>query len=324
MQQNRTEDCTHETFAERALTGTWVLDELRLAVQHGYEVVEVHEVYVYQVTSYDLQTGDGRLFAQYINTFLKLKAEASGYPNWVQCPADEDKYISVFHASEGILLNRDSIGPNPAKRGLAKLCLNSMWGKLTKRNNRTHTKMDTDPQELYRFLETPGIEVAALVFASDEVVFASWRYIADETVPNIPHTNEVIGAYVTAGAIIHLYSYLAMLKQMALYCDTDSVIYIQPDDHPALTETEDCLGATTSELKLGFQIDEFVSGGPKNYAYRTINPATGEHDTMHVGGITLNYSSSRLVNFGVLRHMILGGTESDRVTVHTEHKIKRK
>jgi hypothetical protein len=106
MQQNRTEDCTHETCSERALTGTWVLDEIRLAVQHGYKVVEVHEVYEYQVTRYNPQTGDGGLFAQYINTFLKWKAETSGYPNWVQCPADEDKYISNFQASEGILLDR--------------------------------------------------------------------------------------------------------------------------------------------------------------------------------------------------------------------------
>jgi hypothetical protein len=139
----------------------------------------------------------------------------------VQCPADEDKYICEFQASEGILLDRENIGPNPAKRGLAKLCLNSMWRKLTERNNRTRTKMITDPQELNRFLATPGIEVAAPVFASDEVVCASWRYIAYEKVRNLPHTNDGIGAYVTAGARIHLYSYLARLKQMALYCDTD-------------------------------------------------------------------------------------------------------
>jgi hypothetical protein len=175
--------------AERALTGTWVLDEIRLAVQHGYEVVEVHEVYEYQVTSYDPHPGDGGLFTQYITTFLKLKAEASGYPNWVQCPADEDKYISDFRASEGILLERDSIGHNPAKRGLAKLCLNSMWGKLTERSNRTRTKMIKGPKALYRFLAKPGIELAALVFVSDEVVCASWRYIADEIIPNLPHTN---------------------------------------------------------------------------------------------------------------------------------------
>jgi hypothetical protein len=58
MQQNRTEDCTHEIVAERALNGKWVLDEIRLAVQDGYEVVEVHEVYEDQVTRYDPQTGD--------------------------------------------------------------------------------------------------------------------------------------------------------------------------------------------------------------------------------------------------------------------------
>jgi hypothetical protein len=70
-------------------------------------------------------------------------------------------------------LDRVYIGPNPAKRGLTKLFLNSMWVKVTERNNRTPTKMNTDPQELYRFLATQGIKVAALVFASDVVVCAS-------------------------------------------------------------------------------------------------------------------------------------------------------
>jgi hypothetical protein len=139
----------------------------------------------------------------------------------MQFPADEDRFISKFQASEGILLDRDNIATNPSKRGLSKLCLNSMCGKVTERNNRKGTKMITDPQELYGFLATPGIEVAALVFASDEVVCESWRYIADEKVPNLPHKNEVIGAYITAGARIQLYSFFDMVKQMALYCDTD-------------------------------------------------------------------------------------------------------
>jgi hypothetical protein len=94
-----------------------------------------------------------------------------------------------------------------------------MWGKLTERNNRTRTKMITDPQELYRFLATSGIEVAALVFANDDIVCASWRYIAEEKVSNLRHTNEIIGAYVTAGARIHLYKYLDRLQQRALNCD---------------------------------------------------------------------------------------------------------
>jgi hypothetical protein len=47
---------------------------------------------------------------------------------------------------------------------------------------------------------------------------------------------------------------------MGLYCYTDSVIYIQPDDQPAVIDTGDCLGAMTSELKQGLHIEEFVSG----------------------------------------------------------------
>jgi G:T-mismatch repair DNA endonuclease (very short patch repair protein) len=100
-------------------------------VQKGYRFLKAYEVYEYRVTRYDRQMGDGGIFAQYIDTFLKLKAESSGYPDWVQSFEDEDRYVREFQTSEGITLDRDAIRPNPAKRGLAKLCLNSMWGKLT-------------------------------------------------------------------------------------------------------------------------------------------------------------------------------------------------
>jgi len=38
-----------------------------------------------------------------------------------------------------------------------------------------------------------------LVFTSDEVVWIPWKYGAEEDVPNLRHTNEVIGNYVTKG-----------------------------------------------------------------------------------------------------------------------------
>ena len=72
--------------------------------------------------------------------------------------------------------------------------------------------MNSDPHELYRFLATPGIEVGSLVFASDDVIWASWRFIQEEDISNLRHTNEVIGAYVTAGARLHLYKYLDRLR----------------------------------------------------------------------------------------------------------------
>ena len=38
----------------------------------------------------------------------------------------------------------------------------------------------------------------------------------------------------------------------------------------------------------------------------------------------MNYNASQLVNFDVIKDMILGKTETEQVTVHTEKKIKRK
>ena len=223
-----------------------------------------YEVYEYQVTQYNPETCEGGLFVDYINTFLKLKAKASSYPDWVHSPEDEDQYVDSFLQSERIRLEKEAIGYNAAKRDLAKLCFNSMWGKLTERNDRTMTKMITEPKELYGIIATPGVEVMNLAFASDEVVWISWKYGAEEDVPSLRHTNEVIGAYVTAGATIHLYRHLDMLKENAIYCDTDSVTYIQAKgDGPQLNETGDKLEDMTSELRSSESISEFVSGGPK-------------------------------------------------------------
>jgi hypothetical protein len=44
-----------------------------LAVEKGYRILEIHEVYEFQVTQYNPETGEGGLFVDYINTFLKLK-----------------------------------------------------------------------------------------------------------------------------------------------------------------------------------------------------------------------------------------------------------
>jgi len=60
-------------------------------------------MYEYAVTPYDPQTGQGGLFVEYVDTYLKLKTQGSGYPDWVRTPEDEDRYISNFLASEGFI-----------------------------------------------------------------------------------------------------------------------------------------------------------------------------------------------------------------------------
>ena len=112
--------CTHSD-EERAIRGTWCHVELMKAIEKGYEVLNIHEVWHWEETT-------DELFKEYVNMFLKIKQEASGYPK--DCVTDEQKqrYIEEYYQHEGIRLNPDKIEYNPGLRYLAKLVLNSLWG----------------------------------------------------------------------------------------------------------------------------------------------------------------------------------------------------
>ena len=67
------------------------------------------------------------LFTRYVNAFLKLKQQASGWPGW--CTTDEMKqqYIDEYVDCEGVTLDPTQIDRNEGLRSLGKLCLNSHW-----------------------------------------------------------------------------------------------------------------------------------------------------------------------------------------------------
>ena len=85
----------------------------------------------------------------------------------------------------------------------------------------------------------PDLEVSSLLFVSDHAVCISWQHADERHAPTLEHTNDVIANYVTAGARIYLYSFLNRLQEKALYCDPDSVVYVQPGGEPRLVETGD-------------------------------------------------------------------------------------
>jgi len=79
-----------------ARTGTWVVDEVRLAVQKWCKNFGFFEFYECNVTRYYPETREGGLFAGYIDTFLKLKSDANGYAAWVQSTVDDERYMKSF------------------------------------------------------------------------------------------------------------------------------------------------------------------------------------------------------------------------------------
>jgi hypothetical protein len=200
-----------------------------------------------------------------------------------------------------------------------------MWGKWAQNQNKIQTSRVTSAKEFYEPIKSPGIGVSNLIFPNEEVVWISWKY-TEENHPTGKNVNIAVAAYVTTQARLKLYEYLNQLGECVFYCDTDSVIYIHKVGQAQNVKTGDYLGDLTDGLEEycpGSYIEEFVSGGLKNYAFSVFCPSTGNRTTKcKVKGITLNYEDSNVVNFTTLRKMIL----EDDTPVHilSPHKIKRK
>lgn len=64
--------CGH-SVEERMLRGTWSTPELQKAVEKGYEIVKIHEVFHFPPENRCVG-----LFSDYVNTWLKLKEESAG------------------------------------------------------------------------------------------------------------------------------------------------------------------------------------------------------------------------------------------------------
>lgn len=314
------DECEHNDN-ERSFVGTYIAEELRIAVDKGYKIIEIYEAWEYQMTKYDKVTNEGGIFAEYINTFLKIKTEASGYPSWCKSTEDKEKFVQLFHEKEGILLEEDSIEKNPGLRSLSKLCLNSLWGKFGERKEKIKKMFINERDQLLNLITDPSYETQSFYSLSSDAILASYRLL-DESEMKQPNVNVVIAAYTTAHARLHLYSYLDKLKEKVLYYDTDSVFFIKNQNDEGLA-LGDYLGDLTDELceySENCYINEIVFSSEKSYAYTVMsNEGIYKGTVCKVKGICLNHENSQHVNFNSMKELVLKGEyeNSDLIKFNT-------
>ncbi len=304
--------CQH-TDSERCITGTWVTSELQKALECGYQLKKIYEVWHFPEKSQDL-------FRSYIDTFLKIKQEASGYPP--DCETEEQRvaYIRDIFDREKLMLNPIEIEKNPVKRTIAKLFLNCLWGKFAQRLQLPKIEYLKEEEQLTRMLQDSTLEIKGVELLNNleqperDLILINYLEKQD-FIEDCPFGNVVLAAFTTAHARLHLYDTLEKLGDQVLYFDTDSIIYQHVEGlyNPTIVNS---LGGWTDELE-GGHITKFMSGGPKNYAFET---DTGK-SVQKVKGLTLNHRASQIVTMKALEKMIF--KELDEVTVTYPHKIQR-
>jgi len=115
--------------------------------------------------------------------------------------------------------------------------------------------------------------------AADEVVCITWKYTEEQkNMPVLRYTNEVIGAYVTTGLRLKLYSYVDALKEIVIYCDTDSVIIRTEVWAASGFDCGDKFGDMTNELGPDEYIEEFGLEALRTSVQNRNRTDSGEED----------------------------------------------
>ena len=316
--------CVHRKVEERSFWGTFATPEVKLALENGYRVIDVAEIW-----SWSRAKRSVTLFKEYIDNFLKIKMEASGWPKTCRCEEKMNsdsstemicehrrRYLQEMKKKEGISLDPARIEKNEGLRFIAKILLNSFWGYLEMRDNMPKTRYVNNYREVVDYFTSRTKRVTDATLVGDDLMLLQYQLI-DDAADAPRKTNVILAAFTTAHARIKLFNNMQLVKnpKNVLYCDTHSIMYVHDQ---SLTDSPDIsigsgLGEMTDELPPDVLIDKFWSAGPKFFCLSGHNVKTGlEYNIFKVKGVTLNRATEKTFNPDTFRKLVLGETHELR------------
>jgi len=266
----------------------------------GCKVKKVYKGLVFKSTT--------EMFKKFVSTFLRIKVEASGEPAFYNLK-DKSKRIKweEDHNEKYGFIPKPEKTENSGLRAIAKMILNSLWGKFGQRPDMPTDKYiaPENLKEWYKLIYLAKNDQITLKTdeLSGEHMFVSYVDLRESKNNTLGSTSIAIAASTTANAGIRLYTELKKLNKRVLYHDTDSIIYEYiPEEYNI--QLGEYLGDWTCETD-GKPIDEFVSPGAKSYSYKVNKKVK---DTK-MKGITLNYNNGLRIHFDSMVELVNGEKE---------------
>ena len=105
--------CQH-SIPERCIRGCFFSEELKFAIEHGYKIIKIYEIWHFKKTS-------TTLFSAYFQEFLRLKMIST------KLTVDQDVFIAEAKAKLGINLEGEVFEPEETMKATSKILLNALW-----------------------------------------------------------------------------------------------------------------------------------------------------------------------------------------------------
>ena len=187
-----------------------------------------------------------------------------------------------------------------------------------KRNQFVH---ESDAEDFFRLLSDSTKEVCDFHIVARDMLQLEWKE-RPLFLPFDGKTNIFLASFTTSWARLKLYGLLDSLGESVIYYDTDSVVFkCHKTDDLSNLPIGNYLGQLTPEVPVSDgHIVHFCSGGPKNYAYRTLSGS----EVCKVRGFTLNWTNSQLINFEAIKNMVCSShRHEENILVTNPYKISR-
>jgi hypothetical protein len=195
--------CNHSD-EQRGWTSTMTSIELRAALREGYRIDRCYRIWKYQ--EFD------NLFKEYVQTFMKMKIESSGFPSNVQTPEEKSGWAKEYRERLGIQIDLSAVQMNSGLRYISKLLLNSLWGKFGQRNNLTKSLIIRTPADYFQLVLSSKMDIRQILPVSDGMMRVT--YLDRESLVKESNTSNVVVALsTTSAARLKLYEYMRMVQQ---------------------------------------------------------------------------------------------------------------
>jgi hypothetical protein len=221
-------------FPLQIMTGSWGTEEIRLALENGYRMLEVYEVYHWSENE-----RSNTLMRGYVSFFLRMKQESEGWKKLgaqSENPSEEEKLEiqqRVYQENGCIARIRiDKVQKNAVRRQMAKLFLNSLWGKFCQSPHSENYTVIHGYQQFADLWYNPTLQRSKFSFR--HIGKNTWKVkyctLDDFTRPNNKY-NIFLSSKVTEWARCILHRQMRRIgPSRILYCDTDSIMFVWPKD----------------------------------------------------------------------------------------------
>lgn len=305
-------------FPLHPMTGCWGTQELELALREGYQVTQVFEV-----MNWTREERSDTLLRGYVSFFLRMKQEAEGWMKLgatSETPSCEEAnaiVLRVFRENGYIAhLRPERVQKNPVKRQMAKLFLNSLWGKFCQKPHSENYVVINGYQQFAALWFDPAIDRSKFCFRhlSGQTWKVKYNHLTDFTRPNAKY-NIYLAAKVTEWARCILHTQMLQISRYyreyhrgpelplhfnpIVYCDTDSIIFLYPKSAPVLCGNG--LGNWVDEHPRQ-TIQRFFGLAPKFYYLQFLE---GDHDLLKSKGIQMSMHNAAMINGSSLGKQLL-------------------